>query len=134
MIYQVKRRVCFCDTDAGGVVYHSKYLDFCETARLEYFVDIGLTQKKLSEEYNLAFVVKTLNINYKNPAKLENILVITIETIDLKGVTVNMKQHIYRDNLLLVECDLKLVAVNNNFKLVRKFPEEMVKTINFLRK
>lgn len=130
MAFKIKKRVCFCDTDAGGVVYHSKYLDFFEQTRIEFFIAKGSSQTKLLNEYNLIFVIRECKLDFKSPAKLEDMLTITIENIDLKGPSMSMKQHIYCEDKLLVSCDFKIVAVNkinDNFKIMRKLPEEVEK-------
>ena len=77
-IFKYNFRVCYADTDTGGVVYHSKYLDICERARGEFLRSKGIIQTKLIEEFGVFFVVKSLTIDYKKPAKLDNLL--TVET------------------------------------------------------
>ena len=51
-------RVYYDSTDAGGVVYHSRYLDFCERARTEFLRSRGIIQSKLLAESGIGFVVK----------------------------------------------------------------------------
>ena len=127
MIFEIKKRVCFSDTDAAGIVYHSKYLDFCEEARLEFFISTTYTQKRLKEEFNIIFVLKNCEVEFCKPAKVEDLLRVTVEEINLKQPIISMKQNIYKDNTLLVSCNLKLVALNNDFKIVRKLPIEIQK-------
>lgn len=64
-------RVYYEDTDAGGVVYHARYLHFFERARTEYLRILNFTQQTLLEEQQLAFVVKSLAIDYCVAAKLD---------------------------------------------------------------
>lgn len=125
MIFEIKKRVCYCDTDAGGIVYHSKYLDFCEEARLEFFISQGYTQKQLMEEFNLAFVLKSCNVEYKSPAKLEDLLTITIEKMDVKGPSILLEQNVYCGNRLCVLCNIKLVAINKDFKIFKNLPNKV---------
>mgnify|MGYP001071254383 CR=1 FL=1 len=125
MIFEIKKRVCFSDTDAAGIVYHSKYLDFCEESRLEFFISTGYTQKRLKEEFNLIFVLKNCDVEFHKPAKVEDLLRVTIEEMILKQPVISMKQNVYLDNTLLVSCNLKLVALNNDFKIVRRLPNEI---------
>lgn len=132
MIFEIKKRVCYCDTDAGGIVYHSKYLDFCEETRLEFFISQGYTQKQLMEEFGLIFVLKNCSVEYKSPAKLEDLLTITIEKMDLKGPAISLEQNIYFNEKLCASCSIKLVAINKDFKLFKKLPnkiEEICATI-----
>lgn len=123
MTFEIKKRVCFCDTDAGGIMYHSKYLDYCEEARLEYFIKFGCTQKILKEKYDIIFVLKHCEIEYKYPARAEDMLRVTIDEINIKGPILYLKQNVYLDKVLCASCNLKLVAINGDFKPVRKMPD-----------
>ena len=69
-------RVYYEDTDAGGVVYHARYLHFFERARTEYLRTLNFSQQSLLQEQQLAFVVKTMSIDYCIPAKLDDILLL----------------------------------------------------------
>ena len=67
-------RVYFEDTDSGGVVYHANYLKFMERARTEWLRSFGLNQKKLKQEENIMFVVRKIDIQYKIPARFNDLL------------------------------------------------------------
>ena len=60
--HQLNIRIYFEDTDSGGIVYHSKYLNFAERARTELLRKIKLDQSIIEKKYGLIFVVKKLNI------------------------------------------------------------------------
>lgn len=81
-------RVYYEDTDAGGVVYHARYLHFFERARTEYLRTLNFTQQTLLEEQQLAFVVKTLAIDYCVAAKLDDLLMVETEVSEVKGATI----------------------------------------------
>lgn len=126
MLFSIKKRVCFCDTDAGGIMYHSKYLDFCEEARLEYFLHFNMTQKDLWIKHKLMFVLKKCEVNYKRSAKAEDLLTVSIENINIDKLLINMNQNIYRNDELLVETKISLVAVDiDSLKPIRKIPDEV---------
>ena len=55
-------RVYYEDTDAEGIVYHSKYLNFAERARTEFLRSYNLDQSTIEKKYGLIFVVKLINI------------------------------------------------------------------------
>ena len=130
MIFNIKKRICFCHTDAGGIVYHSKYLDFCEEARLEYFLKHGLTQKYLAEKYHMMFVLKSCEINYKQPAKAEDLLTIGIENSIVNKLLIEVHQNIYRGDSLLVECKINLVVIDTEtLHPLRKLPDEVLKLV-----
>ena len=68
-----KVKIYYEDTDSGGVVYYANYLKFLERARSEIIYSLGLTNKKLLNNYNTLIIVKSCNIKYKKPAKFEDV-------------------------------------------------------------
>lgn len=76
-------RVYYEDTDAGGVVYHANYICFFERARTEFLRQMGFSQQELLAK-SFAFVVKKLEIDYKIPARLDDLLRVETEIIELK--------------------------------------------------
>ena len=71
-IYEYKFKIYYEDTDSGGVVYYANYLKFIERARTEIIKSLGFSNNNLREKFNLLFIVKYCNINYRKPAKLED--------------------------------------------------------------
>lgn len=88
--YCLKVRVYYEDTDAGGIVYHARYLAFCERARTEILREKGIIQSMLLQE-DLAFVVSKLTINYKSPARLDDLLSIKTELLDFFGASFHFR-------------------------------------------
>ena len=130
MIFSINKRICFCHTDAGGIVYHSRYLDFCEETRLEYFLKNGITQKDLNDKYGLMFVLKGCEIEYLKPARAEDLITITIEHAEVNKLITTVYQNIYKNEELLVKCKINMVAINpQTFKLIRTLPDEVIKII-----
>ena len=118
-------RIYYEDTDAGGVVYHARYLHFFERARTEYFRSIGFTQQVLLREQQIAFVVKSLVIDYKFPAKLDDWLFVEMEIVAIKGATILFKQYLKRDTDVLSMADVKVACVDLNKMKPVAIPEEL---------
>ena len=89
-------RVYYEDTDAGGVVYHTSYIRFLERARTEWLRNLGYSQARLIEEMGLLFSVVNLEIHYRLPARLDDLLLIRSEVQDGGGASVNFEQVILR--------------------------------------
>src|SRR5690554_7485112 len=77
MSFKWHARVYYEDTDAGGIVYHANYLKFMERARTEWLRDLGFFQQSLRADDTL-FVVRSLNIQYKAPAYLDDELLVSV--------------------------------------------------------
>ncbi len=72
-------RVYWEDTDAGGVVYHARYLHFLERARSEWLRASGIGQQQLRDEAGIVFVVHRMEIDFKAPARLDDLLTATVQ-------------------------------------------------------
>ncbi len=108
-------RVYYEDTDTGGVVYHSNYLNFCERARSELFFSKGATPA-LEEGH---FVASHLEANFYKPAKLADILHVSTQLIKMRGASFTLRQEIYKDEERLFEMDITLAHVDYEGKLIR---------------
>ena len=93
-IFTFPIRVYYEDTDAGGVVYHAKYLNFFERCRTEWLRQLGYEQDELRETHNLLFVVSALNINYLQPALFNQQLIVTAKVTDLGASRLIMEQEV----------------------------------------
>ena len=125
-IHEVK--VYYEDTDAGGVVYYSNYLKFLERARTEMINSIGLSNKKLLEEHKTLIIVKSCNVEYLSPSKLEDTLQIHSSIESFNKASFVIKQNIKKDDNLIVKAKLKLVTVNQEGKPI-KVPSALEKQL-----
>ena len=123
-------KIYYEDTDSGGVVYYANYLKFLERARSEAIYSLGFTNLSLLEKYNILLIVKSCNIEYKKPAKFEDILDINSEVISLTKTSFKMKQNILRKGELITEANVHLVVVNKNGK-PSKIPNELKKYLEY---
>ncbi|WP_435104513.1 tol-pal system-associated acyl-CoA thioesterase [Arhodomonas sp. AD133] len=69
-------RVYYEDTDCGGIVYHTAYLRYMERARTEWLRQLGFGQESLRRELDRVFAVRSLDINYERPARLDDALTV----------------------------------------------------------
>ena len=112
-------KVYYEDTDVGGVVYYSNYLKFLERARTEMINSIGLSNNKLFAEWKTLIIVKSCNIDYLSPAKLEDRLQIFSSIESFNKASFVMNQNIKKDDNLIVKAKLKLVTVNQKGKPIK---------------
>lgn len=127
-----KIRVYWEDTDAGGVVYHSRYLNFFERARSEWLRKQGVDQSKLAEEENVLFAVRHMDIDFARAARLDDELDITVHSVDAGGVRMTFNQDMTRcsDGQLVASARLTAVSLRaDSFKPTR-MPEWIRAKIN----
>jgi acyl-CoA thioester hydrolase len=118
-IFSLPVRVYFQDTDAGGVVYHSNYLNFLERARTEWLRAFGHSNAGLMKEFGVVFVVRSIRLDYLKPALLDDMLNVTARIKDIGRSRVTLLQTVLRDGDVLVEAEVHLVSISiDSFKPV----------------
>ncbi len=105
--FSMTLRVYYEDTDTGGVVYHSNYLNFCERARSEAFYERGMTPVLK----NGHFVARKIIGEYISSAKLGDILEVTTELIKMKAASFLLKQYVYRGEEKVFELEILLAYI-----------------------
>ena len=124
-----KVKVYYEDTDSGGVVYYANYLKFLERARTEMISSLGLSNRKLLEDYKILIIVKSCRIEYKKPLVLEDLIVVKSKVKSTSKSSFVMEQSIEKDGILASEAEVVLVTVNLSGKPV-KIPEILIKKLN----
>jgi acyl-CoA thioester hydrolase len=110
-------RVYYEDTDAGGVVYYANYLRFFERARTEWLRSLGLNQDKLAQEEGLIFVVRRASLDFVRPARLDDMLQVTVEPLKLARVYIQLAQEAQRGAQMLARAEIQVACLNlRNFK------------------
>lgn len=109
--FRLEQRVYWEDTDAGGIVYYANYLKFLERARTEWLRAHGYDQGELARREGVVFVVRSVNIDFLRPARLDDRIVVRIQTVDTGASVVLLRQSIERADERLVSADVKLACV-----------------------
>ena len=130
-VFHHQERVYFSETDAEGIVYHTKYLDFAEHGRTELFREMfpELSQRELQKE-GVIFVVKNINIDYRMPGFLDDLLDV-YTTVEVNGhFSVLFNQEIKRGDDILAVVTVKAASVNAETKRPVPIPEKILAAIN----
>ena len=104
-------RVYYEDTDTAGVVYYAGYLRFLERGRTEWLRALGVGQFRLAQEAGIVFAVRSLNIEYLKPARLDDVLTVLTELTLPGRAQVTLKQRIERDGETLVEASVRIACL-----------------------
>ena len=94
--FSIPVRIYYEDTDAGGVVYYANYLKFLERCRTEWLRVIGHEQADLLREPGIAFVVRSVALDYLKPARLDDLLTVSLEVERITKSQIFFGQHIRR--------------------------------------
>ena len=126
---EFKIKIYYEDTDSGGVVYYANYLKFLERARTEMISSLGLSNRKLLDDYKILIIVKSCKIEYKKPLVLEDIILVKSKIKSISKSSFVMEQLIEKNGILASEAEVVLVTVNSSGKPV-KIPDDLVKKFN----
>ena len=120
-MFQYNCEVFYEDTDMGGRVYHANYLKFVERARSKFIDTLNIDQRLLLLEEKKFFIVKNIVADYLLPAYFGDKLVICTNLVELKRVSMILKQEFFRDDQKLFRCNVRLAMLNSAGK-----PEEFL--------
>jgi acyl-CoA thioester hydrolase len=95
--FEFPLRVYYEDTDAGGVVFYANYLRFFERARTEWLRHCGISQRQMTQQHQVMFVVKSTAVEYHRPARLDDLLLIRSKIERLGQVAVTFHQQAWLD-------------------------------------
>ena len=138
--FKIPIRVYYEDTDAGGVVYHSNYINFFERARTEWLRTLGFEQDELISKHQFVFVVRALDCVYLRPAIFNDELFVTADIRALGKTSVVFKQQVIRatkpeekskhgDHVVLAKGNVTVVAVDSEKFKPKRLPSFLLDKI-----
>jgi acyl-CoA thioester hydrolase len=129
-VFQFPVRVYWEDTDAGGVVFYANYLKFLERARTEWLRAAGLQQQALREASGAIFIVSEVALRYLAPARLDDLLRITVAPVEAGRASMLLRQQAWRDTpdttALLCDATIRIGCVDATSFRPRRFPAELL--------
>ena len=109
--HELTQRVYFEDTDFSGLVYHARYLHFFERGRSDYLRLLGVHHNELAAD-GLVFAVRTMALDFRKPARIDDILTIATEPEATGGARIRLRQTIRRDETVLVTAGVEVALIN----------------------
>lgn len=120
-VHIIPIRVYYEDTDAGGVVYHARYVAFCERARSDCLRLLGIHQSAF-EDCN--FVVRRMVCDFLRPARLDDLLEVRTRFLDMGGARVELGQEVMLNGHTLFKADVTVALVDGRGR-PKRLPESM---------
>ena len=117
-------RVYYEDTDFSGNVYHAAYLHFFERARTEFLRERGVHHSELVKD-GIAFAVRTMNIDFRAAAHIDDLLEVATEVASLTAARLNLVQTIQRDGVEITRAEVQVVAIRTSGGVAR-MPRELL--------
>jgi acyl-CoA thioester hydrolase len=130
---QTTIRVYYEDTDLAGVVYYANYLKFFERVRTEWLRESGIENWKLLQEQKLAFVVTECNVKYLKAAKMDDLLLATVESFEATKARGRVSQVIYRDGIALCTASVAFACIDVNTAVPARLPIQLLEKARSLK-
>ena len=119
-------RIYWEDTDAGGVVYHARYVAFMERARTEWMRALGFGQERTRTDHGLVFAVRAMTMDFLKPARLDDALSVTAAVQDCRKASMVFAQSIRRGDELLLTAQVRIAALHADSFRPRGIPQPLL--------
>lgn len=128
--FSIDIRVYYEDTDSGGIVYYANYLRFMERARTEFLRQGGFSQQALRETHKRLFVVRSVNVDYLSPARLDDLISVSADVIDCRRATLAFSQELtLTDGTVLCRGQVKLACLDAETMRPAAIPGNIIEAI-----
>jgi len=119
--FNMKIRVYYEDTDAGGIVYYANYLKFTERGRTEFLRNLGISQFEIYKNLNIKFIVHSLSIEYINPSHLDDELTVDTSIEKINKASIEFSQNIFKSydgkTIDIIKSKCIIVPINDESKI-----------------
>jgi acyl-CoA thioester hydrolase len=115
--HHMQVRVYYEDTDFSGIVYHANYLRFMERGRTNHLRLMGAEQHALFAEVEqetpgFAFVVRSMQLDFLKPARMDDLLDVVTWPLDVKGASIMLGQEVRRGEHVLVKAQVRVAFIS----------------------
>jgi len=109
--FRIAMRIYWEDTDAAGIVFYANYLKFFERARTEWLRSLGFGQETLRRDAGIAFVVSDTSLRYRRPARLDDVIDVSVAVVHLGQASLEIAQEARRADELLADGTIRIGCV-----------------------
>ena len=121
--YKFPFSIAYSDTDAGGIVYHGRYIEIAERARMEMLRGIVFADN------DIGFVVRGLNIKYMSPLKLADDIVVETEITNVGAVSMDLQQKFVHDGVICAIMNITIAYIGSDMRL-KRIPDSIMAELN----
>jgi acyl-CoA thioester hydrolase len=111
--------VAYADTDAEGIVYHARYLEIAERARMNWL------RGRLNVGDDIGFVVRELNIKYIQPLRVADDFVVETQMTDVGAAVVKIEQKFVKDGNIYAIIEIRVAYLGGDMR-PKRIPQEFI--------
>ena len=127
--FAIEVRVYYEDTDAAGVVYYANYLRFMERARNEWLRARLGGPHELALKANVLFAVRSVDVKFQAPARLDDVLRVTADPISIRGASLAVRQDCWRGTERICVGEVGVVCVDARTFAPHRLPRELMQVL-----
>lgn len=132
-LFSLPVRIYWEDTDAGGVVYHARYVAFLERARTEWLREQGYGQQQLQKEHGLVFAVRAMQVDFHQPARLDDLVQVDVSLQQCRRASAVFVQQVRREGELLLAATVRVAALDPQSFRPRAIPQPLLDELTALQ-
>jgi acyl-CoA thioester hydrolase len=111
------------------VVFYANYLKFFERARTEWMRTLGFGQERMRLETGAVFVVSNTAVRYLQPARLDDLLRVTVRQVQAARASITLDQQAWRGESLLAESTIRIACVDATTFQLRRIPDDVAAAV-----
>ena len=121
-IHKFPFTIAYADTDAEGIVYHARYLEIAERARMNWL------RGRLHLDNDIGFVVRELNIKYIQPLKVADECIVETKMVDVGAAIVRVEQKFVKDGAEYAIINLKVAYLGADMR-PKRIPSDFINSL-----
>lgn len=111
--------IAYADTDAGGIVYHGRYIEIAERARMNWM------RGRFAADGDLGFVVRELSVRYVSPLHLGDEFVVESEIVKMGAASMEIQQKFVRGDVICAIIDINVAYLGSDMR-PKRIPDELM--------
>ena len=115
--FQFPFSIAYSDTDAGGIVYHGRYIEIAERARMAMMRGICMDDG--------GFVVRELSIKYMQPLRLADDIVVETEITKVGAASLDLQQKFVHDGSICAIMDITVAYIGSDMR-AKRIPDSVL--------
>jgi acyl-CoA thioester hydrolase len=116
--------IAYADTDAGGIVYHARYIEIAERARMRWL------DNKIPTNGDVGFVIRELIMKYKKPLRLRDEFIVESRLLDVGNASLQVEQKFVKDNEIYAIMIATAAYIGRDLR-PKKISDEMLQLLDW---
>ncbi|MFQ5343256.1 MAG: acyl-CoA thioesterase [Anaerolineae bacterium] len=105
-------RVRYNEVDSQGIVFNSRYLEYCDAGGVEYFRAAGIPPADMEAVHKCNMVVVRAELDFLAPARLDDLLNVYVRVSEIGRTSLTLRMEMRQSDSNVPVCRVMLIYVN----------------------